>query len=73
MTITGIFNRNLTDSKRMLNTAWPTLTGAGLPNETNENENKNLEKKQANIKLFSLLVARYSVLIHVIEQKSYWL
>lgn len=56
----------------MLN-AWPTLTGAGLPNETNENENKNLEKKQANIKLFSLLVARYSVLIHVIEQKSYWL
>lgn len=57
----------------MLNTAWPTLTGAGLPNETNENENKNLEKKQANIKLFSLLVARYSVLIHVIEQKCYWL
>lgn len=56
----------------MLN-AWPTLTGAGLPNETNENENKNLEKNQANIKLFSLLVARYSVLIHVIEQKCYWL
>lgn len=52
MTITGIFNRNSTDSKRMLNTAWPTLTGAGLPNETNENENENLEKSKPILSYF---------------------
>lgn len=50
VTITRIFNRNSTDSKKMLNVAWPTLMGDSLPKEIDDKLN---EKWQSNTSTLS--------------------